>query len=179
MPRDSTGSTGGAASRRKSGGAKKEKAVKDVDLDDYEDMGESRIDEDFKVKRLLGVWKAENYLCKLCGQVFDYSKISGSQLNCGSCGYGQDVDPKVPLRSTALVYERVTPPWWSLNSQEVEAQWMEEMSGEVTEHPEINQECPSCGNPKLQFWTRQLRSADEGLSVFFLCKKCGWRTVEK
>ncbi|CAK9037660.1 unnamed protein product [Durusdinium trenchii] len=50
---------------------------------------------------------------------------------------------------------------------------------QVTEHPEIDQECPSCGHNRLQFWTRQLRSADEGLSVFFLCKKCGWRTVEK
>ncbi|CAK9036633.1 DNA-directed RNA polymerase I subunit RPA12 (DNA-directed RNA polymerase I subunit H) (Zinc ribbon domain-containing protein 1) [Durusdinium trenchii] len=40
---------------------------------------------------------------------------------------------------------------------------------QVTEHPEIDQECPSCGHNRLQFWTRQLRSADEGLSVFFLC----------
>ncbi|CAE8639414.1 unnamed protein product [Polarella glacialis] len=135
--------------------------------------------EEFAVRKMLGVWRPENYLCSCCGQVFDYGKISGPELNCTSCGFQQPFDGKAPLRSSALVIERVTPPWWSHSAAEVEAQWKEELENKVTEHPEIQQECPGCGNERLQFWTRQLRSADEGLSVFYLCKKCGWRTVEK
>eukprot|EP00439_Symbiodinium_sp_Y106_P039022 s2282_g4.t1 len=162
---------------------KPEKASKGQALpvapEDFEDLSKGKQQDDFAVRQILGVWQADNYLCPRCGQVFDYGKITGPELVCTNCGYSKSFDKKVPLRSSVMVYERVSPPWWSLTSAEVEAQWQAEMEDEVTEHPEINQECPNCGHDKLQFWTRQLRSADEGLSVFFLCKKCGWRNVEK
>ncbi|CAJ1344753.1 unnamed protein product [Effrenium voratum] len=148
-----------------------------VAAEEFEDPGRPSQRGDFEVRRLLGVWKPEHYLCRRCGQVYDYGKIAGPELQCTGCGFQQPFDPKMPLSSTATIYERVKPPWWSADA---EAEWEPDMEqGEVTEHPEIDQECPSCGNSRLQFWTRQLRSADEGLSVFFLCKKCGWRTVEK
>ena len=33
--------------------------------------------------------------------------------------------------------------------------------------------CPSCGNPEMEYFTMQLRSADEGQTVFYECAKCG------
>eukprot|EP00434_Breviolum_minutum_P016705 symbB.v1.2.014728.t1/scaffold1082.1/size139405/5 len=147
-----------------------------INREDFEEPGRPKKAGDFAIQRLLGVWKADHILCKRCGQMFDYGQIKGNELICSGCGYKQAFDPEKPLSSSATIYERVKAPWWSKNAGE-EADF--EMEDEITEHPEIDQECPSCGNPRLQFWTRQLRSADEGLSVFFLCKKCGWRTVEK
>lgn len=39
---------------------------------------------------------------------------------------------------------------------------------------EIKQKCPECGREKMWFYTLQLRSADEGATVFYRCE-CGYR----
>lgn len=39
----------------------------------------------------------------------------------------------------------------------------------------INEKCPECGNPQVQFRTLQLRSADEGTTVFYTCPKCNYK----
>lgn len=38
-------------------------------------------------------------------------------------------------------------------------------------------ECPRCGSTKTFSFTKQVRSADEGMTVFGICSKCGknWR----
>lgn len=37
----------------------------------------------------------------------------------------------------------------------------------------VNEECPKCKNPQMEYYTMQLRSADEGQTVFYECVKCG------
>jgi len=44
--------------------------------------------------------------------------------------------------------------------------------------PVIERTCPKCGNDKMSFATLQLRSADEGQTVFFTCTKCGYKETE-
>lgn len=36
----------------------------------------------------------------------------------------------------------------------------------------VSEECPKCKNPTMEFYTMQLRSADEGQTVFYECPKC-------
>jgi ssDNA-binding Zn-finger/Zn-ribbon topoisomerase 1 len=36
----------------------------------------------------------------------------------------------------------------------------------------LSQNCPECGHPKMYFSTMQLRSVDEGQTVFYECVKC-------
>ncbi|CAL9179711.1 unnamed protein product [Musa hybrid cultivar] len=36
----------------------------------------------------------------------------------------------------------------------------------------VNEECPQCHHPELEYYTKQLRSADEEQMVFYDCPQC-------
>jgi DNA-directed RNA polymerase I subunit RPA12 len=36
----------------------------------------------------------------------------------------------------------------------------------------VNESCPKCKHPQLYFYTMQLRSVDEGQTVFYECGNC-------
>ncbi|KAL1400731.1 hypothetical protein pipiens_007190 [Culex pipiens pipiens] len=46
------------------------------------------------------------------------------------------------------------------------------------EGPIVSRKCPKCGNDKMSYATLQLRSADEGQTVFFTCTKCKFKESE-
>jgi DNA-directed RNA polymerase I subunit RPA12 len=37
----------------------------------------------------------------------------------------------------------------------------------------VDEECPKCKSPHMEYYTMQLRSADEGQTVFYECPACG------
>ncbi|KAF2861792.1 hypothetical protein K470DRAFT_214298 [Piedraia hortae CBS 480.64] len=42
----------------------------------------------------------------------------------------------------------------------------------------IKKTCEQCGHDTLRFYTQQLRSADEGSTVFYTCPECGHKWNE-
>lgn len=46
------------------------------------------------------------------------------------------------------------------------------------EGPVIDRKCPKCANNKMSYATLQLRSADEGQTVFYTCTKCNFKETE-
>lgn len=43
---------------------------------------------------------------------------------------------------------------------------------DADEGPVVERVCPKCGNDNMSYATLQLRSADEGQTVFYTCTKC-------
>ncbi|KAJ4753806.1 DNA-directed RNA polymerase subunit [Rhynchospora pubera] len=39
----------------------------------------------------------------------------------------------------------------------------------------VNESCPKCNHPQLEYYTKQLRSADEGQTVFYECPECKYK----
>ncbi|XP_047356028.1 DNA-directed RNA polymerase I subunit RPA12 [Vespa velutina] len=44
--------------------------------------------------------------------------------------------------------------------------------------PIVERRCPQCQNEKMSYATLQLRSADEGQTVFYTCTKCKFKETE-
>lgn len=46
--------------------------------------------------------------------------------------------------------------------------------GDGDDGPIVERLCPKCGNDQMSYATLQLRSADEGQTVFYTCTNCKW-----
>ncbi|CAG9787128.1 unnamed protein product [Diatraea saccharalis] len=46
------------------------------------------------------------------------------------------------------------------------------------EGPVVERKCPKCGNDRMSYATLQLRSADEGQTVFYTCTSCRYKETE-
>ncbi|XP_069692784.1 DNA-directed RNA polymerase I subunit RPA12 [Periplaneta americana] len=46
------------------------------------------------------------------------------------------------------------------------------------EGPVLERRCPKCNNDKMSYTTLQLRSADEGQTIFYTCTKCKFKETE-
>ncbi|PWW74368.1 hypothetical protein C7212DRAFT_299062 [Tuber magnatum] len=106
--------------------------------------------------------------CAPCGNLLD-PPISSSELTCEMCGHvTTDTGTKTV---TTTSNPRAFPSSLRLRKSALQALAAEDLQTEA----EIQQACPECGNEKMWFYTLQIRSADEGATVFYRCEACGHR----
>lgn len=101
--------------------------------------------------------------CPNCGKVLTLKTASfKAVLKCSKCGYEKEV--------------RETKETVSIKRREKKVAFIEKEGADL--HPKTTDViCPSCGNREASWWTVQTRSADEPMTQFFRCTKCGytWR----
>lgn len=123
--------------------------------------------------------------CPQCGSILD--PPAGDHVSCDfcdfTCDFGSMNSNEIVTKSAA----KAKPAWLvdELDLQEAEvaansgsAAAQEENGGSTAgprgkKHAVIAEPCPKCNHPEQYFYTMQLRSVDEGSTVFYECPKCG------
>lgn len=117
----------------------------------------------------------DSYLfCTHCGELLDFRNISKESIICKSCNL--KIDLSCSLNSNSNI---------SLSYTKSE-EWKNKLFNKIDqikskkEHRKImEQDCPkNCGGREIATYEMQLRSADEGSTVFCECLKCGFGFIE-
>eukprot|EP00877_Chromochloris_zofingiensis_P002149 jgi/Chrzof1/11935/Cz06g15070.t1 len=105
----------------------------------------------------------------LSGYLLTLDPVKGV-ANCSLTGYQRSLDDLSTVKivsSTKMDEYRRTFNLEPLVKEETEQQ----EQGRV--RATVDESCPQCGHRGLEFYTMQLRSADEGQTVFYECMECG------
>ena len=93
---------------------------------------------------------------------------SSGQINCDMCGYCSNLAElhELPSRTTYSM-PRPTPIWAKSDEEQQALRQSKEPVRATIEEP-----CVKCGHAEVGYYTVQLRSVDEGQTVFYECPSC-------
>eukprot|EP00275_Glaucocystis_incrassata_P000427 EC119176.1.p1 GENE.EC119176.1~~EC119176.1.p1 ORF type:complete len:124 (+),score=19.75 EC119176.1:109-480(+) len=103
--------------------------------------------------------------CPHCGTLLD-SPAASDECVCDRC---QSTINIKDFLAEAIVTRSVP----KLASRRAERSADQQRENKKSERATVDEPCPKCGNTKMAFTTAQLRSADEGQTVFYECLRCG------
>ena len=147
----------------------------------------------------MDVWSPTTPFCKFCGTLMVHPDLGS--IVCDKCGFSCKVEGQYIIMGwVKIVSKRLshfpdsfyikkdlgnlltvthsTPkpvPTWLMEYRATQA-IAQGGSAPLPEGPlrsVVSEECPKCKNPMMEYYTLQLRSADEGQTVFYECRKCG------
>ncbi|KAF1809585.1 DNA-directed RNA polymerase I polypeptide [Eremomyces bilateralis CBS 781.70] len=116
-------------------------------------------------------WGTDTVLfCTSCGSILDRHSPEKTTITCNVCHSlnknnwptsvttksKPDAFPSALLQKRSVVNQ-------TMNLEDAQT-W-----------PSTSQSCPSCNNPTMWFKDVQLRSADEGTTIFYHCPRCNHR----
>jgi DNA-directed RNA polymerase I subunit RPA12 len=98
--------------------------------------------------------------CPLCGTILDAPVTD--DVKCSFCPF-QFKFSNISLPEVTTRSPPTTKPAWIGDDKDEDTS---------NKHAIIQEPCPKCAHPELYFYTMQLRSVDEGSTVFYECPKC-------
>jgi DNA-directed RNA polymerase I subunit RPA12 len=112
--------------------------------------------------------------CDACGSLLPRAvegKNKDDMIQCEDClQYTLDTSSKVVVsRSKASAFPS------ALRAKQSDVQHIN--SEELQVEAVITKTCPQCGRAEMFYHTKQLRSADEGTTVFYRCE-CGYKETQ-
>jgi len=106
--------------------------------------------------------------CPSCGSLLP-SLTARGDVTCMCCKF---------VVSSKLFDEKVIQYTVHFNSQENTTKKKKADEVDHADGPIIERKCPKCGHDLMSYAAIQLRSADEGQTVFFTCLKCKYKESE-
>ncbi|XP_055904751.1 DNA-directed RNA polymerase I subunit RPA12 [Eupeodes corollae] len=107
--------------------------------------------------------------CPVCGTILPELKLTGS-VGCYNCKNNFEADVFGEMEVEYTIH---------FNSYDPEKKGTKiKQEKEEPDGPVVERRCPKCGFNKMSYATLQLRSADEGQTVFFTCLKCKFKESE-
>ncbi|KAG5671411.1 hypothetical protein PVAND_001609 [Polypedilum vanderplanki] len=104
--------------------------------------------------------------CPNCGSVLPPMKSHGGLL-CFICDKEHDAQVFGEMRTEYNIHFNKIP-----DKEEFDEE------SDTEEGALVDRKCVKCGNDKFRYATLQLRSADEGQTVFYTCTKCNYKETE-
>eukprot|EP00213_Chloropicon_mariensis_P000089 CAMPEP_0197477460 /NCGR_PEP_ID=MMETSP1309-20131121/17177_1 /TAXON_ID=464262 /ORGANISM="Genus nov. species nov., Strain RCC998" /LENGTH=133 /DNA_ID=CAMNT_0043018415 /DNA_START=94 /DNA_END=492 /DNA_ORIENTATION=+ len=107
--------------------------------------------------------------CSACGDLLRIHEKE-REAKCTTCEMKVGIDDFLDVR---IVEESGPRDWQRKYGVHPIIKEKPELEKEVEQKRQIVEDhCPKCGHKGLEFYTLQLRSADEGQTVFYECPKC-------
>eukprot|EP00916_Digyalum_oweni_P020925 GHVL01034833.1.p1 GENE.GHVL01034833.1~~GHVL01034833.1.p1 ORF type:complete len:229 (-),score=44.06 GHVL01034833.1:111-737(-) len=120
--------------------------------------------------------------CEICGSILMPSQSDATMI-CLNCGRreGRSAYPTTKIYLAAypmgeykcnILKTKKEREAYILARNNDQHRLFAEEEAEQSHRSTIKESCPQCNNDTMQYWTMQLRSADEGQTVFYKCPKC-------
>lgn len=104
----------------------------------------------------------DHLFCHLCQSILDLPN-NDAYMTCSVCGTKIDCSR---FENIKIVTTSRKDPFENLHVNRDQSQ---------RNAATIKEKCPKCGNSEMEFTTVQLRSVDEGQTVFYSCPKCSYK----
>ncbi|XP_017020389.1 DNA-directed RNA polymerase I subunit RPA12 [Drosophila kikkawai] len=109
--------------------------------------------------------------CPSCGSILPPLQVKGNVI-CYNCKQEFLPDVYSGEKSEFTIHFNTYDPSKVFNRTKHESESSE------ADGPVVERKCPKCNHDKMSYATLQLRSADEGQTVFFTCLKCKFKESE-
>ncbi|KAJ2727185.1 DNA-directed RNA polymerase I core subunit rpa12 [Coemansia sp. Benny D115] len=107
--------------------------------------------------------------CSVCGNLLE-SPDSQDNIICHACGESHNGEQFENTETISRSHDNAFPS--RLKNKRSLVQGVGESSERV--NARVEEQCPQCDSNEMTFYTMQMRSADEGQTVFYTCVKCGY-----
>lgn len=93
---------------------------------------------------------------------------SSGTIQCGLCPYSSSLSEMESIPTTTTFSSDRAVPMWAKSDEEQKNMYRSNVPTRAT----IQEPCIKCNAPEVGYYTVQLRSVDEGQTVFYECPKC-------